>query len=67
MALQIRKHVYRNRQGFLICGRGRHSGIFGTQVFTEDRGCAERMRAKLNRGEHLTVQDWVPEPVDSHT
>lgn len=59
MSLQIRRHVYRDREGWLICGRNQYSGIFGTQVFIIGaRADAERVRAKLNRGEQLTVDDF---------
>lgn len=62
MSLQIRKTVYRGRKGFLICGRAKvNPGVFGTQIFTETRVIAERIRDKVNRGERTTLEDFRPE------
>lgn len=61
MSLQIRKTVYRGRKGFLICGRAKvNPGVFGTQIFTETRVIAERIRDKVNRGERTTLEDFRP-------
>ena len=58
MALQIRRTVYRNREGFLICGRCEHSGIFGTRIFTLTRPSAERIRDKVKVGQEITTADF---------
>jgi hypothetical protein len=59
MALQIRRQVYRNREGFLICGRSKnHPTSFPIRIFTETRISAEHIRAKINRGEQTTTEDF---------
>jgi hypothetical protein len=40
--IQIRRTVYRDKPGFLICGGGR--GIFGLRVFTPSRHRAELLK-----------------------
>lgn len=40
--IQIRKTVYHDRPGFLICGGGH--GIFGLRVFTPSRRKAELLK-----------------------
>jgi len=54
--IQIRAHVYRDRVGFLICGRdaiGR-----SVRIFTETRVSAEHIRDKVKRGEQTELADF---------
>lgn len=53
---QIRKHVYRHREGFLILNCG--SQGWGERIFVESRVVAEHIKEKLMRGENLTMADY---------
>jgi len=55
-AYQIRKTIYRNREGYLICGGGH--GMFGCRIFTETRESAERIRDKKRAGEEILLSDF---------
>ena len=63
MSLQIRKSVYRNRVGLLICGRHENSGIFGTQMFVDGQDpesyrIAQLLKSRVVNNEDTRVEDW---------
>lgn len=54
--MQIRHAVYRDRQGFLICGKDSISRDI--RIFTETRASAERIRTKVKAGEQIVLADF---------
>jgi hypothetical protein len=58
MALQVRRSIHRGTPGYLICGR-RPGGSFPILIFVRRRETAERMRAKLNAGGRIELQDFA--------
>lgn len=61
--VRIRKHTYRDREGWLIYGRPKNGGgIFGVKIFTESRASAELLRAKVKANEETTIMDFGPRP-----
>jgi len=63
MALQIRRTVYRGKQGFLLCGRSPGQG--SCKIFDTDRTLLERIRFAYNardeaRAREIMRQAWTP-------
>lgn len=56
MALQIRKHTYRDRDGFLICGKDLKGRSL--RIFTETRASAEVIRQKKRAGKEIVLEDF---------
>jgi hypothetical protein len=54
--LQIRQGEYRDKPGFHITGKDAKG--HPVQIFTETRESAEHIKAKLQRGEDTTVEDF---------
>ncbi len=58
--VQVRRTTYRREQGWLICGGASSKGHWGVRIFTLTRTSADRIAAKVRRGEQTTLADFAP-------
>ena len=57
MSLQIRRKVYKGKDGWLICGRPKNS-LRAVSIFTHTRRSAERIRDKVRQDEQINLEDF---------
>ena len=53
----IRKAIYHGDPGFTVTSRA--GGIFGTSIFVETRAAAEACKARVQKGEEVTLADMM--------